>query len=233
MVASPKSPKSYKKGSVLAKPMKIKSKSPPGKRERSRSPICRKPRKKGNVILDIDGTLICAIEQKDVPQKSDIRKSKLKAIDMEDMYRVFLRPHVEEFLDWLCDNYNVAIWTAASKDYAIFILNYIINPREKRKQGRCIDFIFYDYHTRLSEKTYGGHKDLRMIWEIFGMKGYNAKNTVIIDDYDRVFKPQPCHALAIKEFDFFSKAPQNDRSLHLMRTKLTKLKFPNACPVKG
>ena len=38
-------------------------------------------------------------------------------------YKVFERPGLQEFLDYLFANFNVSVWTAASKSYALFIID--------------------------------------------------------------------------------------------------------------
>ena len=85
--------------------------------------------KEFNVILDLDNTIICAVEMDYYKLKKDnmgILDANLKYEDFEDAYRIYQRPHLEEFLSFVFRNFNVAIFTAASKDYGLFILDDII-----------------------------------------------------------------------------------------------------------
>ena len=61
-----------------------------------------------NVILDLDSTLICAEPIESLP-KGDF--SEFKVYNMDDYYKVFERPYLQEFLDFLFANFNVSIWT--------------------------------------------------------------------------------------------------------------------------
>jgi len=193
-----------------------------------------KKEKKGSLVLDLDGTLICSIEPDEMPHKNDVRVRVLNMKPMEDMYHVFHRPYLEEFLDYIFDNFRVGVWTAASHAYAAWIVNFIINPPNKRKLGRCIEFIFYDVHTKMSEKIYGGHKDLRLLWEKFKIEGFNADNTVILDDLDRVWKSQPCHAIRAHEFDFREPQSHRDKILLVIQSQLETMleHLPHKCPAK-
>ena len=136
--------------------------------------------KKINVILDLDQTLICSEELKDF--KPDPNKMKLFDYKkMDNTYITFARPHLQEFLDYLFKNFNVSIWTAASKSYALFIINKFI-----KRPNRPIDFIFFSYHCDLSTREGRGLKGLDMLWETFKLSGYRRDNTVIIDDNNEV-----------------------------------------------
>jgi len=71
-------------------------------------------------ILDLDETLIYST------------KSRLSYTEdfMVDEYYVYKRPGLDKFLDFISPNYDVAIWTSSTEDYAqevvknIFPLNY-------------------------------------------------------------------------------------------------------------
>lgn len=65
------------------------------------------------------------------------------------LYIVFQRPHLQEFLDFLFSNFKVSVWSAASKDYVLFIINNIIL---KNKPTRQLEWIFFDEHCSISKK---------------------------------------------------------------------------------
>ena len=138
-----------------------------------------------------------------------------------DEYVIFHRPYLQEFLDYIFKNYNVSIWTAASKDYALFIINKIIlqnNPNRK------IDFILFRYHCDLSDKHKGGIKNLKMLWDIFQFEGYTKHNTVILDDFEDVYNLQPNNCIAAVPFEFVDEGSEKDKFLKTLIPKLRKLK---------
>ena len=77
------------------------------------------------IVLDLDATLISAQSlekfQKDKKNKKKAEKFD-KQYQMEDYYHVFGRPHLEVFLDYIFENFKVAVWTAASQMYALSII---------------------------------------------------------------------------------------------------------------
>lgn len=179
-----------------------------------------------NVVLDLDNTLLCAEELSEFPFDRDgIREKSLQfhIHDMEGYYIVFERPDLQEFLDWLFSNFNVSIWTAAGKDYALFVIQNII----LQKPNRTLDYIFFDYHVSISKKMFRKQtKNLRLLFEAFCLEGYSAKNTLIIDDYDHVIETNPQNSIHIKEFNFMDEGSHRDDELMtVVKPKLQKLKF--------
>lgn len=186
--------------------------------------------KKINIILDLDQTLISAEEMENFNFKK--YKKKILQFDskvMDDLYIIFGRPYLQEFLDYLFANFNVSIWTAASKSYALFIIDNFIKTKPTRK----IDFIFFSYHCDYSMKINKGLKCLSILWEKFGLNGYNKQNTIIIDDNDKVKKIQRCNCYAIPPFYFTDEDSLNDTELlNLMQSLETLLKVEESTIVK-
>lgn len=165
-----------------------------------------------NIILDLDNTILSAVPVEEFPWGDESRKKveKLKLHNMEDYYMVFERPYVQQFLDYIFDNFNVSVWSAASKNYVLYIIENIILTKPNRK----INHIFFSYHCNLSKKLYnGGLKQLDMLWDCFELPLYNSSNTIIIDDLKRIKKIQPCNCYNIKPFEFTDKDSPNDREL--------------------
>lgn len=175
-------------------------------------------RKNANIILDLDQTLISAIEPEKViylPKKSH----RLDSSIMDKDYVVYHRPHLQELLDFLFENFNVGIWTAATQDYALFIVKEIIL---KDHPERILDFVLSDSQCELSDDMYGCIKDLRLIWDYLQIKGYDKDNTFILDDNGDVFLSQLNHALPITPFHV--DANPDDKELKRLMTKLKKAK---------
>lgn len=166
-----------------------------------------KPKKA--LVLDLDHTLICSEDDFNEDKHSDLMK-KLKCKDMDGYYMVFERPGLQKFLDYIFANFTVSVWTAASKDYALFIIEHMVIAGNK---NRKLDWIFFSYHCDLSQNLKDGTKDLRMIWEEYGIEGYSKDNTVIIDDYDEVFATQPGQCIKAPVWEVMDKDSEHDKFL--------------------
>lgn len=168
-----------------------------------------KGEKKMNLILDLDETLISAEITEEFNFKKYKNKSqKFKFKSMDGFYIIFERPHLQSFLDFVFENFNVSVWTAASKDYALFIINKFIQTKKRK-----LDYIFFSYHCNVSKKLKNGTKDLSILWDLYKIPGYNAKNTFILDDYDEVYKTQKNNCIIAKPFKFVDKNSEDDTFL--------------------
>lgn len=174
-----------------------------------------------NVILDLDQTLISAEEVKKF--NAEKYKEKMQTTQhymMDKQYIIFARPHLQEFLDYLFENFNVSVWTAATKSYALFIIEKFINIKPNRK----LDFIFFSYHCDYSQKCNKGLKGLSLLWENFNLYHYNPFNTVIIDDNPDVKDIQECNCYAIKPYYFTRIGSENDKELLTLIERLKTFK---------
>lgn len=178
---------------------------------------------KSNLILDLDQTLISAEASEELDFEKYKEKNKLfRFDDMDGYYMIYNRPHLQDFLDYIFKNFNVTIWTAASKDYALFIIEKIII---NKKLDRKIDFILFSYHCDISKKKKKYTKDLGTLWDIHKLTGYSSKNTVIIDDYKAdVHKCQPNNCIIAPPFEFTKENSENDTFLKDIIPQLEKMK---------
>ena len=178
--------------------------------------------KKVNFVLDLDLTLICAeaLEEYDKIKYKDKAK-KFKYENMEDYYIIFQWPFLQEFLTYIFTHFNVSDWTAASKDYALFIIDKIII---KNKIERKIHWIFFNYHCDRSKKNKNGTKDLSMLWDFYKIKTFTKYNTIILDDYSEVYKTQPNNTIIAKEFQFYDKNSNKDSFLQKLIIELDNIK---------
>ena len=174
-----------------------------------------------NLILDLDQTLISAEANEEYDFKKNRDKAKkFEFQDMDGYYIVFERPGLQDFLDFIFANFNVSVWTAASKDYAIFIIDKIII---KDKNERKIDWIFFSYHCKISQKIKHTSKDLSILWEEYNLPGYNKNNTIILDDYkENVYLPQKNRCILAKPFYFTDNESENDKFLFKLKNDLEK-----------
>ena len=143
------------------------------------------------VVLDLDDTCIHSLVNKKEAKKWKTDPERKKHVDkfkwhnMDDYYLVCERPDLQPFLDYLFENFNVIVWTAASKDYALFIIkNALIAGRANRQ----LRYIFFDYHCEISQEVYKHdnepQKSLKLLCENgpFGLPGIKPENIVLIDD---------------------------------------------------
>jgi len=167
--------------------------------------------KKVNILLDLDQTLISAEPLEEYDMKKNMKKSeKFTSYDMEGYYIVFERPKLQTFLTYLFDNFNVSIWTAATKDYALFVIDKIITSNHPERK---IDYLFFSYHCDVSKDVKSHSKDLSMLWDVYKIKGYTKGNTVILDDYDEVHKSQPDNCIIAEPFEYNAINSEKDKFL--------------------
>lgn len=154
------------------------------------------PTEKKMLILDLDQTLINSELLQDLPMyKNDIFK--FDVFNMDNYYLVFSRPHLQEFLEYIFDNFRVSVWTAASKGYALSIIENILimgNPNRK------LEYIFYSYHCKQSLSFSKCSKDLKLLWDIYKLNGFTPQNTFILDDNNNVWKYQKSNCIKAPPF---------------------------------
>lgn len=165
-----------------------------------------------NLVLDLDNTLISSLSLKEMTKNKGIKIRNLQYVDMENYYRIFYRPYLKEFLEYAFDNFHVTVWTAASRDYATFIIDNILieTPSNKSlKPKRKLKMFLYDDNCDQSQEIFKNDtpKDLRYL---YNFEGYHSCNTLIIDDLPEVRKGNPKQTLAAVYFDAKKKESEND-----------------------
>ena len=182
-----------------------------------------------NILLDLDQTCISAESlaldgepaEFDFSNSDQLAKSKLfKYKNMDDYYVVFERPGLQEFLDFLFENFNVSVWTAASKSYALFIIKEIILAG---KPERKLDWIFFNYHCKISERKTDNSKDLSLLSELYKFPNYNLDNTIILDDSDEVYSTQTKNCIIAPPFEFKDNDSHKDKFLQDLEEELRKV----------
>lgn len=170
-----------------------------------------------NIFLDLDNTLISSEYISDIRPADILRAKHFDCKVFDDEYLICARPYLQNFLDFLFKNFKVSIWTAASKDYALFIINEFIL---KKNHSRKLNLILYDYHTNVSRRTFKTPKKLEILWSKWNLKEYNNKNTIIIDDLEEVCDSQRENCILVKVFEFTHKNSENDDSLRKVKQVL-------------
>ena len=201
------------------------------------------------LVVDLDETLIKSMDRKQArshqEQAAVLKKLGLGPYDMAGHYAVWERPGLQPFLDFIFHNFNVVIWTAASKDYCGFIVNRIVCPIEKPK--RQLSLCLWADHGEASEREYQSPKSLDWLWGIMKLKGYemNEHNCLGLDDYAMSTRPAPRgldgrkayepNALLVRAWEFDPKDQIGNGSLYLdgVQEGLRKwMREPTAPPVR-
>jgi TFIIF-interacting CTD phosphatase-like protein len=117
------------------------------------------------LILDLDETLVYGTKQ-ELPSAPDF---------LVAHYFVYRRPHLPEFLDYCFTDFDVAVWTSASRSYASEIVARLFGDRELRffwSGERCTQ--------RVNLTTYEQYtvKDLRKVRKI----GFPLEQILMVDD---------------------------------------------------
>ncbi len=190
-----------------------------------------------NVILDLDNTIIVALEE----QERDLLSMRFQGqFEYHDILsygmRIFARPGLQAFLDYLFANFNVSVYTAAEQEYALFIINHFL-LMEGHKGHRKVHYMFWRYHVDMGMKRYNGMKDLRLLFNVFNVPNFYPCNTVIIDDLIDVYEANPDNTIPIDAFNIISSSTNqaltksvDDKELERVKTILDKLnhRFKNS-----
>ncbi len=175
-------------------------------------------RKKINVFLDLDNTIIYSITPDKF--KKDSYLNKLKHHKLDDDYVIFERPGLQKFLDWLFNNFNVNVWSAASPDYVDFIVRNIVEQNDRR-----VEYVLNSNNCEFSQDIFGDKhiKNLNLLWDIYDVENYGPYNTLIIDDLSMVNKINPHNSIRIKSFNTNKKESLDDDELKNIKNLLTKI----------
>ena len=178
------------------------------------------------VLLDLDNTLICAEDLDDVRDESKMVKArkKFRTVRMEDYYDIFERPHLQDFLDFLFKNFHVGVWTASSKEYAIFVVkNFITQPKNKVRPDRKLELFLCSHHCNVSKKHFKGvTKNLKLVSDKWNLK--DLKDILLVDDLEVLAEIQPDNVISIKPFFYDKEEAYNDEELlkvkHILERKI-------------
>jgi TFIIF-interacting CTD phosphatase-like protein len=153
-----------------------------------------------NLFLDLDNTLIYTEKGKTRP-----------------------RPHLNEFLNYAFDNFNVSIWTAASQSYAKEIIHKFILTKPKRR----LRYLLHDDHCKASQDYFGNIKDLRLLFQVLKLPNINLENTILIDDLSTNCKYQRKNCINV--FPYKGKDKGDNELLQVIQQlKIIKSRYNNS-----
>jgi TFIIF-interacting CTD phosphatase-like protein len=144
------------------------------------------------LILDLDECLIHS-QHKNDKMSDDFIKNSFDVLG--GMYRTMKRPYLDEFLDFGFENFSVAVWTAASGDYATEVINNIgIVGKLKFLYSEKNCTPKYDYGDGWGMGHIVYHKNISKLTK----RGWNMNNVLMVDDkpeyidsYGNVIKIEP------------------------------------------
>ena len=175
------------------------------------------------IFLDLDQTLISA----EICKTFSFDKDKDKAVrykmhNMDNYYLIFERPNLQDFLDYIFKHFYVCVWTAASKDYAFYIIKNVILANKKERK---LNYVFFEEHCDISEKLTNKTKNLEILYNNFNIKKFkNMKDIFILDDNDEVYESQPKNCIKAKPFEYKDHDSHTDCFLKNLKDNLTNIK---------
>ena len=185
---------------------------------------CKCKPKKLNIYLDLDETLLHSIPLEvfnnlDSKTKKGL-KSKYSYEYMDNIFIVFLRPGLYEFLAFLknnTDKFTINVWTAATKSYA----DYIIISIFQKHFPIPIQYRLHRDHVKWSHHNMSSPKDLNALHNKYNLKDHCSCNTIIIDDLDKVYNADQYHSIPIKQF--LASPDKSDNELTRVKKILLKI----------
>jgi TFIIF-interacting CTD phosphatase-like protein len=198
---------------------------------KKRSEMKKKKDNRPNLVLDLDNTLISSVPLKKLKRISKVRQRIIETLRYNDAvgyYRIFHRPYLQEFLDYICSHFHVIVWTAASDEYAKYVVNKILKVRRdydsdysmkhipKREIERTLTHKnCVDAQLHCNTKTM---KDLRFLPTLSDQ--FSDCNTIIIDDMPNVKKVNKKNAIRAQYFDVEKPNSEADTFLIQVMNKL-------------
>lgn len=138
------------------------------------------------LILDIDETLIHGRETP-LDRECDFRAGE---------FYIYLRPNVKRFLGTVSEFYDLACWSAASKDYLDVVLNELMSGLDcslrfiwdRSRCTRRVDFVYQEEYFL---------KDLKKVKR----KGFDLTRVLILEDEPRKVHRHFGNAIYVKPFE--------------------------------
>jgi TFIIF-interacting CTD phosphatase-like protein len=136
------------------------------------------------LILDIDETLIHAREE---PLNYQWHFE-------TDLYLVYCRPYLADFIDFCREHFQVAIWTTGGEEFAAQIVKNIFPEDYKLEfvwsQDRCTHY----FNEELCENGY-----LKNLYKV-KKKGFKLENVIMVDDTPSKLKNNYGNLVPMPEF---------------------------------
>lgn len=136
------------------------------------------------LILDLDETLVYATEEKLERQEDFIVGE----------YFVYKRPHLQEFIEFCVENFDIAVWTSSTHNYATKIVEEIFpNPNDLKffwSRLRCT----FRYDEELQENYFE-----KMMSKVRKRK-YDLAKIIVVDDSPEKWRNSYGNLVRVKPF---------------------------------
>lgn len=163
-------------------------------------PTIKPGRRIEHIILDLDETLISScIPDEVTSQQLKKLKGKFKYGNFEDEYVIFARPHLQTFLKFVFSNFKVTVFTAASREYAAYIVEkFVLTDPETQ-----LAWFFWSYHCKSSAKHYRqNNKNIRLLPNNYFLNDdFDVDTTLLIDDHPKWTRGQKDSVVMVKPFE--------------------------------
>lgn len=130
------------------------------------------------LILDLDECLFHSVYKYEIDPGYDFVKNSFPVLG--GMYRTMFRPHLDKFLKYAFENFDIAIWTAAGEDYAHEIVDKMGVDKTQLKffytEKNCTPK--YDYGDGWGMGTMVYKKNISKLKK----KGYDMERVLMVDD---------------------------------------------------
>lgn len=144
------------------------------------------------LILDLDETLVYATEEK-LERQEDFTIGE---------YIVYKRPYLQEFIAFCLENFDVAVWTSSTQNYAIKIVEEIFqNPNE-------LKFLWSRLRCTISFDEEERENFLEKKMTKVGRRGYDLNKVIVIDDLPQVWRNS--YGNLVRVNPFFGETDDNE-----------------------
>lgn len=138
------------------------------------------------IVLDLDETLIFGTSGRESGSPDFVVGE----------YAIYQRPHLREFLDFCLAEFEVAIWTSATEQYAAEIVPKLFGAESKElvfiwARARCT--LEFDHHSFAYLYT----KNLKKVERL----GYPAERVVVVDNSPEKWKRSYGNLVQVADFE--------------------------------
>lgn len=120
-------------------------------------------------------------------EEEDLKNKKAKPI-----FYVVKRKGIKKFIEALSTKYRICVWTAATRDYAIFIMDKIFPVLP--------EWFFWSYHCKISSKKSNDNtKNLKLLKK-WGVVKSMDEVVCILDDNKKVYTNNKTKCVLVDEF---------------------------------
>lgn len=172
--------------------------------------------KKTCIILDLDNTLLHTLNNSHIipDENKNIKKCKL-----DENLIVYARPYLNFFIETLCKNYDVGIWTFGTYDYACLVLQSLgIN---------ILKFKFIYARDYPPCNVVYNTKDLKSIKKLYP----EYEQYILVDDNKENCSTNVNECIWVNFFDVQQSRASTDNTLLKLANMFTKPKSPIQQPI--